>query len=51
MDRKIVELREEGKTLAEIAEKVGFAGAGTVSKHLCQIGTQYKAYETKIEKI
>lgn len=51
VDRKIIELREAGKTLAEIADQVGFAGAGTVSKHLCQIGTQYKAYAAKVEKI
>ena len=47
VDRKIIELREAGMTLAEIAEQVGFAGAGTVSKHLCQIGTQYKTYAAK----
>ena len=51
VDRKIIELRESGKTLAEIAKQVGFAGAGTVSKHLCQIGTQYNAYAAQEKKI
>lgn len=46
IDQKILALRDEDKTLAEIAQAVGFASAGTVSKHLCKIGTQLKAYRS-----
>ena len=47
VDQRIIQLRQENLTLAEIAKKVGFAGAGTVSKHLCEIKTKYDAYKAQ----
>lgn len=43
-DRKIILLRMQNDTLAEIAQKLNFANAGSVSKHLAKIRKQLEIY-------
>ena len=47
VDRQIVMLRMQNNTLAEIAQKLNFANAGTVSKHLAKIRKQLETYRKK----
>ena len=47
VDRQIVMLRMQNNTLAEIAQKLNFANAGTVSKHLAKIRKQLEIYRKK----
>ena len=46
-DRKIILLRMQNDTLAEIAQKLNFANAGSVSKHLAKIRKQLEIYRKK----
>ena len=43
-DRKIILLRMQNDTLAEIAQKLNFANACSVSKHLAKIRKQLEIY-------
>lgn len=47
IDRQIIMLRMQNNTLAEIAQKLNFANAGTVSKHLAKIRKQLEIYRKK----
>ena len=47
MDRQIIMLRMQNDTLAEIAQKLNFANAGSVSKHLAKIRKQLEIYRKK----
>ena len=44
MDRQIIMLRMQNDTLAEIARKLDFANAGTISKRLAKIRKQLEIY-------
>lgn len=44
MDRQIIMLRMQNDTLAEIAQKLNFANAGSVSKRLAKIRKQLEIY-------
>ena len=46
-DRKIILLRMQNDTLAEIAQKLNFANAGSVSKRLAKIRKQLEIYRKK----
>lgn len=47
MDRQIIMLRMQNDTLAEIAQKLNFANAGSVSKRLAKIRKQLEIYRKK----